>query len=461
LAPPPGTSPRHSLLRRGIVERNTRRRKHHLILQQIILGVIAASASFGVERFPPPDFTTGHQLPTSYMPPVRPDLYNYIDIGALILALGLAAYLILARRSRRGIAGLAITSLIYFGFYREGCICPIGGIQNVALALGNHNYALPMVAGVFFLLPLLFALFFGRVFCSSVCPLGAAQDVVLRHPIKLPDWLIHPLSVLPWIYLGAAILYATTGTTFLICRYDPFVAFFRLGGSAFMLELGAVILILGIVIGRPYCRFACPYGAILRLLSPLAKWRVRITPVQCIQCRLCEESCPFGAINSPTTEKIARSEGRSRLTILLILLPLMVITGGLLGRLGSVQLSRLDPGVRLAERLWSEERGTAKGSSKESYAFSKLELPNTAAYKRALNIEHKYAVGSLMFGGWVGLVIGLKLISLSIRRRRSDYEPDSGGCFACGRCYSSCPVERARLGNPEAMRLLKERECSK
>ena len=52
----------------------------------------------------------------------------------------------------------------------------------------------------------------------------------------------------------------------------------------------------------------------------------------------------------------------------------------------------------------------------------------------------------LWLGGWVGLVIGVKLIHLSLRRRRTDYSPDRGGCVSCGRCFWYCPCEQVRLG---------------
>jgi Fe-S-cluster-containing hydrogenase component 2 len=44
------------------------------------------------------------------------------------------------------------------------------------------------------------------------------------------------------------------------------------------------------------------------------------------------------------------------------------------------------------------------------------------------------------------LVIGIKLISLSIRRKRVDYQPDPSRCVSCGRCYWYCPGEQVRLG---------------
>jgi ferredoxin len=49
-------------------------------------------------------------------------------------------------------------------------------------------------------------------------------------------------------------------------------------------------------------------------------------------------------------------------------------------------------------------------------------------------------------GAWVGLVLSVKLVQLSIRRRRTDYHPQQTGCVSCGRCFKSCPVELVRLG---------------
>ena len=46
----------------------------------------------------------------------------------------------------------------------------------------------------------------------------------------------------------------------------------------------------------------------------------------------------------------------------------------------------------------------------------------------------------------MGLVIGAKLVSRSLRRRRTDYEPDRGDCFACARCFEYGPNELVRRG---------------
>ena len=50
-----------------------------------------------------------------------------------------------------------------------------------------------------------------------------------------------------------------------------------------------------------------------------------------------------------------------------------------------------------------------------------------------------------LLGGWIGLVISLKLISLTIRRRSDGYQADPASCISCARCYVSCPIEQERL----------------
>jgi len=229
----------------------------------------------------------------------------WLDVAyvvALILALVLATYFDLKARSRRLLVLNAVASLLFFGFYLGGCVCPIGSIQNVTAALAT-SYVIPWTVLAVFLLPLAFALLFGRVFCSSVCPLGAIQDLVLLKPIAVPRWLQAGLGLVPHVYLGAAVLLAATDSGYIICQYDPFVAMFRLDGPPVMFVYGGLLLLVGMFIGRPYCRFLCPYGALLGLCSRVAWKHVTTTPDKCVNCRLCERACPFGAIRPPTVEE--------------------------------------------------------------------------------------------------------------------------------------------------------------
>lgn len=409
--------------------------------------VVSPGLAVGEFKFPLPEFATGYQLPGMTTPQARAQVFSYVDLAILFVTLCLAAHLVLRLRSRRHVVALAVFGLLYFGFYRQGCVCSIGAIQNVALSLGNGEYALPFEVGGFFLLPLLFALFFGRVFCAGVCPLGAAQDLVLLRPVKIPVWLENGLGLVPFFYLGAAVLYAVIGSRFLICEVDPFVSFFRLGGAVWLVVLGVLVLLIATMVGRPYCRFVCPYAALLRLLAPFAKWQAVLNHGECAQCHLCADACPFGAIKPPTPARTGhgRREGKSQLAVLLLLLPALVAGGAWLGYESSAGLARFSPRVRLAERVWLEDQQVVQGTTEQSEAFYELGEPNEVLYLEAAQIRKHFDTGSLLLGAWVALVIGLRLISLSIRRRRERSEIDMAACVACGRCFQVCPVERERV----------------
>jgi ferredoxin len=403
------------------------------------------------QRFPPPDFESGHPLPTATTPAARALWLQYADAGVFLAALGMAVWLIYKKRSRRGLFWLSLFSLAYFGFYRQGCICPIGSPQNVVYGLFNPQYAVPVTVLVFCFAPLVVALFGGRAYCAGVCPQGALQDLVLIKPMTVPLWLEEALGVVPYLFLGAGLIYAGTGTGFMICRYDPFVPFFRLSGGMFILTAGAVFLLGGMFVGRPYCRFLCPYGGLLRLASLASKWRVRVTPDACTQCRLCEQSCPFGAMREPAaagTDPAWLGAERKRLGRLLALLPVLVAVGAWGGSKLSPAAAQLDPAVALAERYTRQQSHPAQYGLMTPEALSLERAAGNPAeiLAAAADLRRRFDLACGLFGGWIGLVIGLKLVALSLRPSRTDYEPDRGACVACARCFIACPNERVRLG---------------
>lgn len=277
------------------------------------------------------------------------------------------------------------------------------------------------------------------------------QDLFLLKPVKVPRWLENGLGLVPYLYLGAAVAFAATGSAFIICRYDPFVPLFRLSGSTSLLLLGGGFLLVGMFVGRPFCRFVCPYGALLRLAAGVSKWRVTITPGVCTRCRLCEDSCPYGAIQEPAASPVAPSSltvDRRRLGWMLLLLPVLLLTGGLLGSRLAIPASRVNPTVALSERYLREKANPVPLGiqSAAALALSRAEENPKVLLGRAVEIQRRFVRAGWVFGLWMGLVIGVKLIGLCLRQNRADYEPDRGACLECARCFASCPDERVRSG---------------
>jgi polyferredoxin len=425
-----------------------------------LLGVTLATAARAAERFALPEFKTGYVRPTPTTPSPGAAACEWLDVPVLAAMLIAASVLAIRVRSRRWLWVMMVGSLAYFGLWRGGCVCSVGSVQNVAMALGDSGYAIPLSVAAFFLLPLAFALFVGRTFCAGVCPLGALQELVVVRPIKVPAWLEHTLGLVAYVYLGAAVLFAATGAAFIICEYDPFISIFRLlpvtrpgaavdafGGSAAMLILGGCFLVAGMFIGRPYCRWLCPYGAVLKLLARAAKWRVTITPDECVRCRLCEDACPFGAIRRPTVEEPHGSLpiDRRRLATLLAVAPVILLAGAGLGWQVGRPFARMHFTVRLADRVHQEDAGQVQGTVDMTDAFYASGESREKLYADAGALERRIGRGTVLFGLWVGLVILIKLIHLSIRRRRDDYEADPAACVSCGRCFAYCPIERERI----------------
>lgn len=397
---------------------------------------------FAQQRFPKPEFESGYQYPEYQFTSPRGAAWEYIDVGVLVVVLFFTTWMTLKRRSRNGIIWISLFSLAYFGFFREGCICSIGSVQNMALALFTTDYALPLSAFLFFIIPILFTLAYGRQFCAGACPLGAIQELTGFFPVKLPRTVEVILGSVPYIYLALAILFAATDSHFIICKYDPFVGIFRLNAPATMIVFGILLLIAGIFINRPYCRFLCPYGVILNWLSRFSGKHLTITPTTCINCRLCENSCPYNAIipsnlDAPVEKTVT---SRKRFTIYLIMIPFLVVAGALFSSRFSGNLATVHRNVRLAGEIRMESLYGTPAKSQQAVTFKESGKTISELYNEETRIRDLFRKGAPYVGGFLGLSLGIALVSLSVRRRRTEYLPDRGKCYSCGRCFEYCPI---------------------
>ncbi len=411
-----------------------------------IIGLLSCIiiSSFAVERFPRPEFQSGYAFPEIQKPAARTTIQEYIDVGVLVLALSAASYLVVKKKSRKWLFPMAVASILYFGFYRKGCVCSVGSVQNIAYALFGSDYAIPLAVILFFAIPIVFTLLFGRTFCSHVCPFGCAQDVVHLKTVRVPEWLSHALGIIPYVYLGLSVMLAATGSAFLVCRFDPFVNIFRLSGDITMIVFGVIVLLLSVFVARPYCRFLCPYGVLLRWASYFSWKGVEPAAGECTNCGSCAKCCRYQAVRAPGDER-TEEEPRARkrqLILLLVASPLIIGAGGFAGRVMSVPLSRLNSQVALADRLVS---GTQSNPlSLEEEAFKTAGTSEEELYAEVKSIKDSFDAWGIALGAFVGIVFAATLVSSALRKDPKRYIPDRLLCISCGRCIEACPKERRK-----------------
>jgi len=235
---------------------------------------------------PPP--TLGERLVTAF---TDPQLLLYLGLTLLAVAL----FFLAKGRVRRWLRwGMLLSSLAVLGFYFGGCPCPVGSTTKLGLIFTNPAvYLIPLVL---FLIPTVVALFAGRIFCGWVCPLGAVQEALgiwSRKKELVPKAVDRPLRYLKYaLLLGLAIL----GIRFQWALYDPFKVIFTGSGTWIAIGLAAFFGVLSLLIYRPWCRYACPLGAVLALATEAGISKVKADPAQCVGCGLCALACRKAAL---------------------------------------------------------------------------------------------------------------------------------------------------------------------
>ncbi len=251
----------------------------------------------------------------------------------------------LGTRNLRRLTQLAFT--LFIGFFvvkhflaEEGtqattsaeAFCPFGGIETLyqyVISNGsfiNHTHLSNLVLLVSVLVLTIIA---RGAFCGWICPLGALQEwvhlaslwlqkriPVLGHamrtlkkslgvrptrlgmfPEKTLMWRIDTILRYGKYVVLAAIIAGTISAGYMIFRdYDPWSALLEIG--ALELTFGTVVLgitmLAALFVDRPWCRYACPLGAVIGLTSKLSPLRIQREGATCTGCTLCDKRCPMG-----------------------------------------------------------------------------------------------------------------------------------------------------------------------
>lgn len=231
-------------------------------------------------------------------------------------------------RYSRILAAIAITSTL------TGVLVSYGmGIPRFAGVLAKIQFlpaafAFSLTTIVVWLIA---TMMFGRIYCSTVCPLGVVQDACARiprlgrFPAKRNYHYSPPLTTWRNISLFVTVVSVLLGVSFITTLLDPYSIFARcciyvvkplwgLGWNLFMtpaVKLAAAsaagtaiaIITIGLIgwlasrNGRTFCNSICPVGTSLGFISRYSIFRIDINTDKCIQCRECEHICKASCID--------------------------------------------------------------------------------------------------------------------------------------------------------------------
>ena len=187
---------------------------------------------------------------------------------------------------------------------------PISSFMSFYLFLmtGEVHSAHPAGFFIFFAIVLV-SIVFGKAFCSWLCPVGFLSELIgdfgkkiFKKDLKLPKFLDYPLRslkylLLAFLFYSVLFLMSTTALqAFLDSPYnlvsDVKMFYFFADISRFSLIVIGILFLLSIVLRGFWCRYLCPYGALLGITSLLSPAKIKRNPVSCIDCGLCNKSCP-------------------------------------------------------------------------------------------------------------------------------------------------------------------------
>jgi len=205
-----------------------------------------------------------------------------------------------------------------------------------------------------------------------------------------------------------------------------------------MLAVGIGAIAVNLVLPRFFCRWVCPYGALLRIFSMVSAWRVSVAPTTCINCHLCRDVCPVDAIVPPAPRPTPQeaASGLARVQWAVALLPLMVVVAVLAGLCVGHGFFRLHPDAMVLRQL---ERGE---DTVETQAFA-MATDTVDALRERSAVGHRFAMGvfALAFGV-AAFLAGIEWIYRMRKKPEGEYTVERIDCICCGRCYGACPLKK-------------------
>ncbi len=186
---------------------------------------------------------------------------------------------------------------------------PIAGLMNLKYWLTTGHVPASHPAALFLLVTFLaIAFLLRKAFCSWLCPVGTLSEYLWRagrqifgRNFQLARWLDIPLRSLKYLLLGffawaVANMSADAIEQFMRSPYGAIADVRMLNFFRDLGETAAIVLfflvVASVLVQNFWCRYLCPYGALLGLVSLLSPLRIRRSATACIDCAKCAKACP-------------------------------------------------------------------------------------------------------------------------------------------------------------------------
>ncbi len=190
---------------------------------------------------------------------------------------------------------------------------PISALMSVVYFIQTGQIHDVHPAGFFIFLAIVGVSFvFGKAFCSWLCPVGFISELVgdfgekickklFKRRIKLHRFIDYPLRAVKYLLLAffAFAIFSMTETALAVFLSDAYniaadvkMYYFFAEISRFSLIVIGVLFLLSILIRNFWCRYLCPYGALLGVIGFISPNKIKRNTISCIDCGLCAKACP-------------------------------------------------------------------------------------------------------------------------------------------------------------------------
>ena len=194
-----------------------------------------------------------------------------------------------------------VAAVAYLGVYKSQLLSIVNvfGLVSGNLPLFKYNLGWYFFA----VFAVATTVLWGRLYCGRICAYGALTQLLdpivpARFRFDIPLRIERQASKIKYAILAAVLVYFGVTRDMSIYRYvEPFWMFTGQASTGLWIALG-LLLAATVFVRNLYCRFLCPLGAALGLLSKLTIFGIKRWS-ECNTCKLCEKTCQWGAIDGP------------------------------------------------------------------------------------------------------------------------------------------------------------------